>query len=254
MRPFRWRTARCVGLLAGAIASPGWAQGLSADRPTLTVSPLVVPRGSVQLEAGYTGADVGNLTVHSLGEILIRIGLTEPVELRLGLLGYVWLDEPHNSVSGMNDGTIGLKWTIKKAERQGNTDIGIIAGTSVPIGDTDISTGEWEPGATLALGWTLADWLSVTGNVGYAYRSVARRFNQGFVSATVGLVPGKSVSFFVEGYGFSKESAGGSEAFYTNAGAILPLGNRWLTDGRIGIGLGDAATDVFAGVGFVTAW
>lgn len=249
-----WRISG-ITLLLGGLWTNLPAQALSADRPTFTPSPLVVPKGRFQVEAGYTLADLSNVTVHSVGEVLLRIGLTEPVELRVGWLGYVWLDQFGATInSGANDGSLGIKWTIKRTGSQGGTDIGIILGTSVPIGDADISTGDWEPGASLVLGWGLTEWLSLTTSIGYAYRTVARRFNQGFVSASFSTATSPNFSLFLEGYGFNKEQAGGSLSFLTNAGIVFALGDRWLLDARAGIGLGDSATDVFGGAGFVTAW
>ena len=248
------RVARFT-LLLGSLGSSLRAQDLSGDRPTFTPSPLVVPKGLLQLEAGYTVADASNVTVHSVGEVLLRIGLTKPIELRVGWLGYVWLDEFGTTTnSGANDGSLSIKWTIKSASSHGGTDIGMLLGTSVPLGAANIGTGDWEPGATLVLGWGLTEWLSLTTSIGYAYRSVARRFDQGFVSASFSAATSPHLSFFLEGYGFNKEQAGGSLSFLTDAGVILALGERWLLDARAGIGLGDASTDVFGGIGFVTAW
>jgi hypothetical protein len=242
-------------LLLGHLARNLPAQELSADRPTFTPSPLVVPRGSLQLEAGYTVADASDIVVHSLGEVFLRIGLTKEVEFRVGWLGYVWLDQVGATTnSGANDGSLGIKWNIKRAGEKSGVDIGILLGTSVPIGDTNISTSEWQPGATLVLGWGLTEWLSLTTSLGYAYQFVARRFDQGFISASFSAATSPRFSLFLEGYGFNKEEAGGSGSLLTNGGVVLALGKRWLLDARVGIGMGDSATDVFAGVGFVTAW
>ena len=242
-------------LLLGNLVGNLPAQELSADRPTFTPSPLVVPKGSLQLEAGYTFADASDIEVHSLGEVLLRIGLTKEIEFRVGWLGYVWLDQFGSTISsGANDGSVGIKWSIKTAGETRGVDIGILAGTSVPIGDANIGTGDWQPGATLVLGWGLTEWLSLTTSLGYAYQFVARRFDQGFISASFSAATSPRFSLFLEGYGFNKEQAGGSGSFLTNGGFVLALGKRWLLDARAGIGLGDSATDVFAGVGFVTAW
>jgi hypothetical protein len=242
-------------LLLGNLVGNLPAQELSADRPTFTPSPLVIPKGALQLEAGYTFADASNIEVHSLGEVLLRIGLTNEVEFRVGWLGYVWLDQFGSTISsGANDGTLGIKWSINRAGEKGGVDIGILAGTSVPIGDANISTGEWQPGASLVIGWGLTEWLSLTTSLGYAYQFVARRFDQGFISASFSAATSPRFSLFLEGYGFNKEQAGGSGSLLTNGGIVLALGKRWLLDARVGIGLGDSATDVFAGVGFVTAW
>jgi hypothetical protein len=58
------------------------------DRPDFTESASVVPRGRVQLEAGYTYArdeDAGVLAAHSYPEALARIGVVDDrLELRLG--------------------------------------------------------------------------------------------------------------------------------------------------------------------------
>lgn len=104
----------------------------------------------------------------------------------------------------------------------------------------------------LEAGFTFAE---TPGVVGYAFAaSPARRFDRGFVSASLGVQGTERVAYLVEAYAFSREDVGGSTAILADAGAVFTLFDRWLFDARVGTGLGDAETDLFAGAGFITRW
>ena len=71
-------TALSVGRAADAPASSVF---LVTDRPTDSVSPLVVPKGSFQFETGYKysrfDTEQGNLDEQSFPDFLFRYGLGE---------------------------------------------------------------------------------------------------------------------------------------------------------------------------------
>ncbi|MCZ6506947.1 MAG: hypothetical protein O7A04_02700, partial [Acidobacteria bacterium] len=79
----------------------GRAQELITDRPDFTESAVVVPAGSIQIEGGLTWVDDGGSQGTLSGpEILLRWGLGDRFELRIGLPDYV---EPRRGPSGVGD-------------------------------------------------------------------------------------------------------------------------------------------------------
>jgi len=87
-----------IAVLVGAAAA---GESLVTDRPDQTESSVTVPIGHVQVEAGWTMTrnEEGTTTVdvHEVPGVLVRTGIHERIELRLGWSGHV-------SVSSETDG------------------------------------------------------------------------------------------------------------------------------------------------------
>jgi hypothetical protein len=96
-------------LAASFVAPAGGEEPLVTDRPDFTESGLVVGSGVLQLEAGGTYVDVDVEKATSLGELLVRYGITQGIELRLVTLTYLWSDSPDGTLSGFADSAIGAK-------------------------------------------------------------------------------------------------------------------------------------------------
>ncbi|MCH8913289.1 MAG: hypothetical protein IIA33_06935, partial [Planctomycetes bacterium] len=66
------------------------------DRPDFTESTDAVPRGHFQLEMGYTFTydreKTDRVRDHTAPEFLLRVGLFDDFELRLGWAGYSWTE------------------------------------------------------------------------------------------------------------------------------------------------------------------
>ena len=78
------------------------------DRPDVTESSIVVPKGSLQLENGITWtADHGNQSV-DFSETLVRLGVSTRTELRLVTPNYL-KDVTSSNASGFNDIAVGVK-------------------------------------------------------------------------------------------------------------------------------------------------
>ena len=60
------------------------------DRPDATESAVTVGVGVFQLESGYTFDKADGVRIHSLGEILLRVGVADILELRFGINSYQW--------------------------------------------------------------------------------------------------------------------------------------------------------------------
>ena len=102
----------CAALLGIAIAVPAAAQmdePLVSDRPDFTESTGTIAPGHVQIEGGITRQEIGEEDSLSAGEILVRFGLGERLEARLGVGSWTRIEVPGDELDGFEDPTVGLK-------------------------------------------------------------------------------------------------------------------------------------------------
>jgi len=94
-----------LGCSLGGKAAEG--QELVTDRPDFTESAIVIPAKTVQIESGFTWIDESTSEALSGPEVLVRWGLSERLELRIGLPDWV---DPRGGSSGVGDSSIGAKF------------------------------------------------------------------------------------------------------------------------------------------------
>jgi len=140
-----------LGLLTLSLVIPGaLAQdAIITDRPDFTESGVSVPKGKVQIEGGFELVDYGNISFLSLPETLVRIGIKNGVELRVGVPSY----EDRESVSGIGDLTVGAKFEIDGLLDGWQT--AAIATLELPTGEDDIGNDHLSAEAILAGGTEL---------------------------------------------------------------------------------------------------
>lgn len=220
--------------------------------------------GRVQLEGGYTYSNVEGEKSHAVGELLVRIGAVDRLEFRLGINSVVFrsardsADVPANrprSVRGLDDITLGLKLEVLRPppSKPGLPEVGIIAGTSIPTGRSEVGANKVQPGAILAAGWDLTDWLAVGANVGYAYpEDDDRRFDELSGSMALGFGLTRRLGAFAEWYGIYPLPADREDENNANAGLTYLLSPDVQLDARLGVGLGGPRPNFFVGLG--AAW
>lgn len=268
-------------LLLGA-PTAGAADGtpeLVTDRPDRTESATTVPRGFAQLEAGAlfsseTGPD-GALEVLEGPGTLVRVGLTRSLELRVGWNGYVAEDfEPRaargtgtgggsSSHDGFGDGALGVKLRLwDEGERRPQA--ALLAGVSVPVGETGRSSERYDPSLLLALARTLTDRLSLGVNLGVVQETeeVADGEREGLsdavYSAALGVGLTETVGAFFEVFGAEPLETGPAGA--RGSAASFDAGLTWLLRPNLqldlsgGGGLTDEAADWFVGAGVSWRW
>jgi hypothetical protein len=241
-----------------------WEDALVTDRPDFTESAVSVAPGRVQLEGGYTFSQVEAEKTHTVGELLARFGALDRLEFRLGINSAVFQSaqdsadvpaSPPRSVQGLDDITLGLKVELLRPppSKPGLPRLGLIAGTSIPTGRSDVGANRVQPGATLAAGWDLTDWLSLGTNVGYAYlEGDDGRFDELAGSAAFGFGLTRRLGAFAEWFGTFPLPADRDEANTINAGATYLLSPSLQLDTRIGVGLNGPRPNFFVGAG--AAW
>lgn len=255
----RW--AFVLAVLAAAPLAAQDFSGLPAplvtDRPDFTDGPSTVPVGHYQLEGGSTFSRQGEEDSQTLGEIFLRIGAGERWEARIGVGSFDRIDPGipgAAELSGYEDPTLGVKIRLTEDDPNllppGWPRMAILLTTTVPVGSAELTEDAWQPEGKLALAWDFTDRLSLGSTLIYAYPSDGgERFNQVAASLSAGLSLNDRLGVYLEGYGFSKESADGSSTSYVDSGLTFLLSNDLQLDARIGAGLDDPHPNWFAGFG-----
>jgi hypothetical protein len=137
---------------------------ISTERPGFSSSPFTLAPGVVQIESVYQYLHDGGqsgLDDHTLPLLLVRLGMTESVELQLNWAGYSWSELGNSSYSGVNDASVGVKWNVSSAGAR--VPVALFAGISLPAGSDEYSTDEFDP--TLGAFWSYSGKLNWFGTV-----------------------------------------------------------------------------------------
>jgi len=246
-------TLHCVLLGATALGAqeaddPG---PLVTDRPDFTESALSVPAGRLQIEGGYTWSRQGDETSHSIGELLLRLGLLRGFEARLGLNSFAIVERPGSDVDGLEDISLGTKLDVVELFGWPRTArLALIAATAVPSGSSEIGPTEWQPEATLAFSFNISERLGLGSNAGLRFPvDEEGRFTQGALSVALGIGLSDSWGTYIEAYTLLPEGSRPDE-LYLNAGVTFLTSDDLQLDARVGSAVaGSIWQNVFAGIG-----
>ena len=249
----------CLG--PPAIAEPARGQALVADRPDFTEATSTVGLGVFQLELGYTLAsdtDGKFMTrAHSYGEPLLRVGvLSERLELRAGTSVVTDVDNasPRGvTTSGLEDLYLGAKIALS-GQRGAFPATAILPQVTVPTGTGAFSAGQTLPGVNFLYSWELNERLSLAGStqVNAAVADDDGDYREWAQSLSWGIAMGQRSGLYAEWYAFvpSGLERGRSE-HYLNSGLTWLAHDDLQWDVRVGVGLNDAAEDMYVGAGMV---
>lgn len=251
-----------LGLDAAPLTEP-----LVTDRPDFTEATDTVPRGRLQLEMGYTFTydkeDENRTTDHTLPEFLLRTGLNDWLELRVGWAGWSSTEDifrEKNDVGrtvtmteverGWNDLYLGFK--VALCEQDGmRPALSLIPAITVPSGSTNKTSGDVDPEIKIAWGYDLTENLALSGNLNFAVPTTGDndRFFQ--VANSISLARSFSdwLGGYVEYFGFYPNDRGSDCAHYVNGGLTFLVTDNLQFDVRVGKGLNEEADDLFAGAG-----
>lgn len=239
---------------------------LVTDRPDQTESTSIVPPSFTQIEIGWTHAmdDEDGEETHSdsLPETLLRLGLTDRLELRLGHSGHSWerIDfdngAPSEESEGWGDSEVGFKYDLwDEVEECFIPDAALIAHLSLPTGAGGHSTKRADPGFRFTFSHTLAEDLALSYNLGAEWETAEdSRGEEDTLSSLVWTVSvGKSLTdrlgAFVELFGDTPLSAGGTPASSFDGGFTYLIAENLQIDVLAGVGLSEGAEDWFIGSG-----
>jgi hypothetical protein len=233
-RPRAVPSSRCLARLSPLIfaivvvAAPGGAAGplsaqetIAADRPGIGSGSAVVSRGIVQAEAGVSYAEGGNVRTVSIGQLFVRYGLAERVELELLANSFVVrrIDAGPSTLDdeGIEDLAVGAKARLVRSERATLSLQGIVTSSS---GSAAFGSGEWYGTLNGLLDVGLAGGAGLNVNLGV-------RPGVGDLATVVAanVTPGVSLD---DGFGLYGGWAGtfvsGADTNYLEAGGTLLLG------------------------------
>ena len=221
-------------------------QGMVTDRPDFTESGVTVPVGALQFEGGATYSSLGgDFSEFVAGEALLRWGVRDRVEVRIGAPSYVSLSNGETH-SGFGDGSIGAK--LQLGPVGDGWDLATIATVSMPIGDDEFSSGELDPSLILTTGRPLGETVGIGGQVTAAWPTEGddREFEWGGTLVLASDLSPK-MGAFLELAITVPES--GTAPIVGHTGVVYGVSNTFQIDLHVGIGLSDTAPDAFVGVG-----
>lgn len=220
---------------------------LVSDRPDATESAVSIPPGHVQVETGYTLTRSAGVNVHTLGEVLARIGLGPGTELRVELSSVAIVASTEVPTrSGLDDASVGAKVELPSTRLFPET--ALLVMTAVPTGSSGFGEGGWRPTLLLASGWSMGQGMDGGVNAGWT-RSAAG--GEAVGSAAVGVELAHRWGGFVETFGSMER--GGARRGFVNGGFTFALTRDLQWDVRLGTELGGAGERFFGG-GLVTRW
>jgi hypothetical protein len=230
-------------------------EALVTDRPDFTESASVPGGGRIQVEGGWTVEGVEEAE-HSLGEILVRIGIGGRFEARIEPGSWASVDDGEGGeASGFDDGGIGVKVVVLDADPPAIPATAVLVSSSVPTGHDEIGESGWQPEMRLALGWDLSELWSLGANAGWGRpEDGGERFDQALGSIALGRSLGARLGAFLELYGMAPADLEGDDAAWVDGGFTLGFGPDTQLDIRAGAGITDAASDWLFGLGFARRW
>ena len=239
-----------VVLPLDALAQEAGSPPMVTDRPDATESAVTVAVGVFQLESGYTFDKVDDVKIHSLGEILLRVGVADILELRFGINSYQWARGQAGINHGLQDSTVGLK--LRLLDNEGKTGLGspqvaVLASTSVPTGSS----------LMLSVSWDLSERLALGTNFSYSYTNevaVDTRSHEAGTTLSLGIALTDSWGAYAEYFGAYTIVRDGPREDYVNGGVTFLVESDFQLDARIGYGLNGLADDFFVGFGSAVRW
>jgi hypothetical protein len=249
--------------LLGGGASAQEAE-LITDRPDQTESAAVVGPGLVQVETGFqlsrSDDPDSRVETQELLATLVRIGLHERLELRLGWAGWIRTETEargpageRSEADGAGDTELGFKVRFFE-ESGGRPAVALLAATSVPSGAAEFSTDRADPSFRLSVAHTLSERVSLGYNVGAAWETAQTdrgptTLSRALYTVAAGFSLSDRVGAFVELYGDLGGSAGGGPAHSADGGLTFLIRDNLQLDLAGGVGLTDLADDWFVGLG-----
>lgn len=238
-----------------ACASMGTRNALVSDRPDFTEAPVTIDAGHVQVESGSTVSREGETRATAFGEVLVRAGLADKVELRISGNSFVREQTGDVLTSGREDATVGFKFKLI-GEQEGRSWIpalSVITHTTVPSGSSFYRSQRAQPEVKVITSWPLTDRMAFSSNVnvGRPYDGV-RSYTEVVGSGSLGYAASERVGVYAEAFAFAPQDGSGIVSKYVNSGVTFLFSPDVQIDVRGGMGPSSAGRrDFFAGVGLV---
>ncbi|MEZ5196139.1 MAG: transporter [Bacteroidales bacterium] len=227
------------------------------DRPTVAVSPYLVPKGKFQIETGFVFENESNTTDNikrfGIAGTLIRYSIFENFEVRAA--SYYGMEQvspiettPDSSISGFGPLTLGFKTHIVE-EKAWRPQMAVVVNMTLRhLGNEYFAPIYSFPDASFLIGYTLGK-FAIVGNAGFSYNgSNPDGFFIYRAAFSYNILP--ELAIFVEPYG--NFDHGDLPNHKVDAGFTYIVRNNLLIDISAGLGLSQTNDKSFAAAGL--AW
>jgi hypothetical protein len=240
-------------LVAATVAAYGQGQPpttdpeIVTDRPDITESAIVVPKGSLQFENGLTWTNDHGRQTLDLSETLVRFGISDRTELRVVVPNYLDGITGRISASGFGDLAVGMKQQL--GPLPGGVDLSVIVALSLPTGADRVSSHGFDPfvkfpwSKDLKAGWSIGGMQSL-----FSYTEDGRRNLVWEPTIYFEKQITKPWDAFAE-YGGDFAQRGGSKEV-AHFGTAYKISPRNQVDFHFGFGLSRATPGQFFAVGY----
>ena len=175
----------------------------TADRPGASTGPSVVGQGVIQLEQGVQYDGDGGVGTFTFSNTLLRYGLFDAMELRLGGDGFLYQEDGtaqgfKPAFSGLSVGT-----KIKCFEGQGPVPaVSVLADFAVPYtASNGFNVDHLAPSLYLLFENPVNDWLSVGYNLGAEWDGTLPNATT-FAAVCLGFTATENLGCFIENYNY----------------------------------------------------
>jgi hypothetical protein len=231
---------------AAADTCPQPGSEIATDRPDVTNSSLVVPKGSFQQENGVNIAARDGGQVFDGTNTRLRLGVAECLEVLVDVPTY--FDALSGRAStGFTNVTPAVKWQISPLP--GKIDLSAVFGAGLPTGTKAVAGPGVQPYVQFPWSWELGSGWGLSGML-TNFIVPADPVNKLSTQTTFVIEReiGKQAFLFVEYVGDYHIHGGPSYLF--NSGGGYRITNTQQIDFHIGIGLNDNAPSYLFGIGY----
>jgi hypothetical protein len=220
---------------------------IDTNRPSFMFSPLVLPKGSLQLENGtlYQHFDHG-ITYWDASETQVRVGITRQAEFEMFVPNFVLQHQAHTDIyeAGASDlSEVGIKYQLPTIQKFQPT---LIAAMNIPTGSKTISGSGVEPFFRAPWSYPIKTW-SIMGMQSLLVLNSGRntQYQNNFM-ITKSITPRTGV--FTEYEGVFTHHANGFSIMHF--GAIWKIARDHQVDIQWGFGLNKSAPAALVGAGY----
>jgi hypothetical protein len=239
---------------------PAWdsPKAKSADL-TWTQKIARLARGRAQLEGGYSylrgSAGGSDWTQHAVPDMLLRFGLTERLELRLGWPGFVSSDTDDPAVgsgfTGTLDPNVGVLYDLW-GQNGWLPQTAVLAAVPVPLEGNPFALNSLQPLTELMYSWQTSGRTAISGRSGFAiFEAAGDNYTQFQQSLSFDMILTERLGTFIS-WDMLADHGSWNDASQHMAGGGLSflLTERFAISWRSAVGLNSAAPDFLNDIRF----
>lgn len=201
-------------------------------------------------ETGFQFSNTDFNEQYDVGQLVLRYGLSEKLELRALLGSYTSVNESllggERTTNGFQDMGVGAKYNLLSAD--GKPSISALAELSLPVGSDEFTNDEFVPSVSLLSDHSFNENLGVSSNLGYAF-GVGNIEDRWLFTLTAGF----GITNKIAGYlGYAGVYYGNFEEHWIEGGLPFMLNNGIQLDLNFGYDMENEIT--FLGAGFATGF